>query len=221
MEGLRKNKATGKRQEGGCGIHLQKLEGARGLMGSLSARRQQAFITGAEWRQVPGTRGVLVRDDVRVKDIEEEVWTRVRHSKTIQCGERQHWVPLRRAAVPSEGTQAAHGAHGRGPGDSALFVVEKVTGRRVTAVPMTQEALVEGIKALAERVGLDPASYAGPSLRRGAATAAMRLDVNSMYIKMQGDWKSDCFERYCELDTEQKLVLPGAMAEAAATATAG
>ncbi|KAK3260336.1 hypothetical protein CYMTET_30697 [Cymbomonas tetramitiformis] len=37
-----------------------------------------------------------------------------------------------------------------------------------------------------------------------------------LYIKMQGDWKSDCFERYCELDTEQKLVLPGAMAEAAA-----
>ncbi|KAK3238425.1 hypothetical protein CYMTET_51559 [Cymbomonas tetramitiformis] len=60
--------------------------------------------------------------------------------------------------------------------------------------------------------------YAGHSLRRGGATAAMRLDVASIYIKMQGDWKSDCFERYCELDTEQKLILPGAMAEAAAVA---
>ncbi|KAK3270341.1 hypothetical protein CYMTET_21262 [Cymbomonas tetramitiformis] len=103
------------------------------------------------------------------------------------------------------------------PGDSALFVMEKVTGRRASTVPMTHDALVAGVKSLAERVGLNPASYAGHSLRRGGATAAMRLHVNSSYIKMQGDWKSDCFERYCELDTEQKLILPGAMAEAAAT----
>ncbi|KAK3232623.1 hypothetical protein CYMTET_57039 [Cymbomonas tetramitiformis] len=95
------------------------------------------------------------------------------------------------------------------PGDSALFVMEKTTGKRASVVPMTHDALVAGIKALAERVGLNPASYAGHSLRRGGATAAMRLDVNSLYIKMQGNWKSDCFERYCELDTEQKLVLPG------------
>eukprot|EP00854_Cymbomonas_tetramitiformis_P031232 gene31232-biopygen32684 len=102
------------------------------------------------------------------------------------------------------------------PGDSALFVMEKATGRRASVVPLTHDALVAGIKPLAGRVGLDPASYAGHSLWMGGATAAMRLDVNSMYIKMQGDWKSDCFERYCELDTEQKLVLPGVMAEAAA-----
>ncbi|KAK3254328.1 hypothetical protein CYMTET_36452 [Cymbomonas tetramitiformis] len=41
-------------------------------------------------------------------------------------------------------------------------------------------------------------------------------NVNNMYIKMQEDWKSDCFEPYCELDTKHKLVLPGAMAKAAA-----
>eukprot|EP00854_Cymbomonas_tetramitiformis_P022953 gene22953-biopygen23747 len=38
------------------------------------------------------------------------------------------------------------------PGDSALFVMEKVTGRRASVVPMTHDALVAGIKALAERV---------------------------------------------------------------------
>eukprot|EP00854_Cymbomonas_tetramitiformis_P007961 gene7961-biopygen8040 len=101
-------------------------------------------------------------------------------------------------------------------GSVALFVMEKVTGRRASVVPMTHDTLVAGIKARAEHVGLDPASYAGHSLRRGGATAAKCLDVNSMYIKMQGDWKSDCFERYYELGTEQKLILLGAMAEAAA-----
>eukprot|EP00854_Cymbomonas_tetramitiformis_P034315 gene34315-biopygen25218 len=94
--------------------------------------------------------------------------------------------------------------------------MEKVTGRRASTVPMTHDAFVTGIKSLAERVGLNPASYARHSLQRGGATAAMRLDVNSIHIKMQRDWKSDCFERYCELDTEQRLILPGAMTEAAA-----
>ncbi|KAK3274110.1 hypothetical protein CYMTET_17692, partial [Cymbomonas tetramitiformis] len=30
-----------------------------------------------------------------------------------------------------------------------------------------------------------------------------------------GDWKFDCWERYCELDDEQRLILPAAFAEAA------
>ncbi|KAK3276684.1 hypothetical protein CYMTET_15262 [Cymbomonas tetramitiformis] len=44
---------------------------------------------------------------------------------------------------------------------------------------------------------------------------AMRLNVERLYIKLQGDWKSDCWERYCELDDEQRLILPAAFAEAA------
>ncbi|KAK3234110.1 hypothetical protein CYMTET_55599 [Cymbomonas tetramitiformis] len=86
-------------------------------------------------------------------------------------------------------------------GDSALFGMEKMTGRRASVVPLTHDALVAGIKSLAGRVGLNPASYAGHSLRKCGATAAMRLDDDAMYIRMQRDWKSDCFERCCELDT--------------------
>ncbi|KAK3262254.1 hypothetical protein CYMTET_28884 [Cymbomonas tetramitiformis] len=74
------------------------------------------------------------------------------------------------------------------------------------------------IRALAQQVGLEPGSYSGHSLRWGGATAALRLDVNNIYIKLQGDWKSDRFEGYRELDREQKLILPVAMAEAAAAA---
>eukprot|EP00854_Cymbomonas_tetramitiformis_P012952 gene12952-15311_t len=37
------------------------------------------------------------------------------------------------------------------PGDSALFDMKKVTGKRASAVPMTHDAFVAGIKALAER----------------------------------------------------------------------
>ncbi|KAK3274151.1 hypothetical protein CYMTET_17656 [Cymbomonas tetramitiformis] len=88
-------------------------------------------------------------------------------------------------------------------------------GKRGALVPMAHAALVAGVKSLAERVGLDPARYARHSLRRGGATAAMRLKVEKLYIKLQRDWKSDCWERYCELDDEQRLILPAAFAEAA------
>eukprot|EP00854_Cymbomonas_tetramitiformis_P034084 gene34084-biopygen10978 len=142
------------------------------------------------------TRGALVRDDVLFL---EDGGVAVQGS--LLC-------PVRAVRRFMERTA------GR-PEDSVLFVMEKLTGRRASVVPLTHDALVAGIKALAERLGLDPASYARHSLQRGGATTAMRLDVNNIYIKMQGDWKSDCFKRYCELDTEQKLILPGAMAAAA------
>ncbi|KAK3243420.1 hypothetical protein CYMTET_46923 [Cymbomonas tetramitiformis] len=191
------------------------------LVGFFGLFRKDNLTTGkvGAWN----TRGALVRDDVLFHEDGSVVWIRVRHSKTIQCGEQHHWVPLR--AVPGSLLCLVRALRrlmertaGR-PGDSALFVMEKVTGRRVTVVPMAHDALVAGIKSLAERVGLDPSSYAGHSLRRGGATAALRLDVASIYIKLQRDWKSDCFEHCCELDTEQKLILPGAMAEAAAAAS--
>ncbi|KAK3251316.1 hypothetical protein CYMTET_39335 [Cymbomonas tetramitiformis] len=81
-------------------------------------------------------------------------------------------------------------------GGSPLFVMEKVSAKKGTVVPMTHEVLVAGSKELAQKVCLEPGSYAGHSLRRGGATAALRLDVNNIYIKLQGDWKSDCFEGY-------------------------
>eukprot|EP00854_Cymbomonas_tetramitiformis_P034203 gene34203-biopygen20087 len=185
------------------------------LVGFFGLFRKDNLTTGkaGAW----STRGVLVRDDILFQEVRFVMWIRVRHSKTIQCGERQHWVPLR--AVPGSLLcpvralmRLIERTAGR-PGDSALFVMEKVTGRQASVVPLTHDALVAGIKALAM---WDPASYAGHSLRRGGATVAMRQNVNNMYIKMQEDWKSDCFEPYCELDTKHKLVLPGAMAKAAA-----
>ncbi|KAK3243604.1 hypothetical protein CYMTET_46759 [Cymbomonas tetramitiformis] len=197
------------------------------------------------------TRGALVRDDVLFHENGSVVWIRVRHSKTIQCGERHHWAPLRAVPgsllCPVRALMRLMERTAGWPGDSALFVMEKGIQRashllyfatvgveshqwgkpqlhpRHHSIPHVLHKhlcthTLPGIKPLAERVGLDPSSYAGHSLRRGGATAAMRLDVNSIYIKLQGDWKSDCFERYCELDTEQKRIFPGAMAETAAAA---
>ncbi|KAK3266876.1 hypothetical protein CYMTET_24537 [Cymbomonas tetramitiformis] len=161
--------------------------GAVGILVGFSGLFREDNLTAGEtgaWN----TCAALVRDDILFKDRGEEVWNRVGRPETIQCGRS------------GDSWSARPGRRG----------IRRVSSwrRRVATVPMTHGALVADIKSLAERVGLDPGSYAEHSLRRGGATAAMRLDVNNMCIKMQGDWKSDCFERYCELDQEQKLVPP-------------
>ncbi|KAK3286088.1 hypothetical protein CYMTET_6337 [Cymbomonas tetramitiformis] len=188
------------------------------LVGFFGLFRKDNLTEGksAAWN----SRTSLVRDDVIFTDDVETVWLRVRHSKTIQCGERCHWVPLKRVPgsllCPVEALYELMLATAGQPGDSALFVTEKGTSKKVHLVPLGHTELVKGIKALAEAVGLNPADYAGHSLRRGGATAALRLDVHSVYIKLQGDWRTDCYERYCEMDPAQRLILPGIMAEAAA-----
>ncbi|KAK3274584.1 hypothetical protein CYMTET_17238 [Cymbomonas tetramitiformis] len=89
----------------------------------------------------------------------------------------------------------------------------------VLVVPLTHAGLVGGIKRLVKAAGLRPEAYAGHSLKRGGATMAKQLEVHTMYIKHQGDWRSDRYERYREMQPEQRLILPGAMAAAAATLT--
>eukprot|EP00854_Cymbomonas_tetramitiformis_P034230 gene34230-biopygen21629 len=113
-------------------------------------------------------------------------------------------VPMRRLML----------ATGDMPEEAPLFQMER-KGKRGGRVPMTHVALVAGLKELAGQVGLDPARYAGHSLRRGGTTTALRLQVDWLYIELQGEWKSNCYERYCELDDEQRLTLPAAFAEAA------
>ncbi|KAK3283065.1 hypothetical protein CYMTET_9224 [Cymbomonas tetramitiformis] len=116
------------------------------------------------------TRGALVRDDILVKDDGLEVWVRVCHDKTIQCRERQHWVLLRVVLAsllcPVQAVCTWMRRTAGRPGDSALFVTEKVVGRKVAVMPMTHDVLVTGIKALARKMGLNAENYAGHSLRR-------------------------------------------------------
>ncbi|KAK3276928.1 hypothetical protein CYMTET_15032 [Cymbomonas tetramitiformis] len=191
------------------------------LVGFFGLFRKDNLTTGKEDACNP--RAALVRDDVLFTEDGETVWIMVRYSKTIQCGERFHWVPLRRvpgsALCPVWALRALMSATAGRAGDSPLFVAEKVVGRKVQVVPLTHAGLVGGIKRLAKAAGLRPEAYAGHSLRRGGATAAKQLEVHTMYIKHQGDWRSDCYERYCEMQPEQRLILPGAMAAAAAALT--
>eukprot|EP00854_Cymbomonas_tetramitiformis_P017777 gene17777-biopygen18362 len=124
------------------------------------------------------------------------------HERTAPGGGR---AGMMGHAVPGEATPLGEPDGGRGDaGGAGGGIVAEQQSERAEAAPGSDDR------------GEQPAArYAGHSLRRGWATAALRLQMDRLYIKLQRDWKSDCYERYCELDDEQRLILPAALAEAA------
>ncbi|KAK3276122.1 hypothetical protein CYMTET_15788 [Cymbomonas tetramitiformis] len=167
-------------------------------------------------------RGHLVRADMSFPVLEEgsrQVDIRVRHSKTIQAGERYHTV--RAVEVPGSPICVVRALWrigqlpNLGP-DGPLFCTEDAKGR---LKPLTHSVFVAVFRKLAARAGLDPAAYTGHSFRRGGATAAFRLQVQDALIQAHGDWASECYKLYCDMDAAQQLILPSAMASGAAAAT--
>ncbi|KAK3237118.1 hypothetical protein CYMTET_52784 [Cymbomonas tetramitiformis] len=161
----------------------------------------------------------LVQSDVTFPDV-TSADIRVRHSKTIQDRERYHHVrvlyipgspicPLTPLRLVMAGPTLGE--------DGLLFCIEDARGR---LKPLTHSFFVGTFRKLAERVGSDPTAYSGHSFRRCGATAAYGLKVADHLIQAHGDWTSDCYKLYCDLGREQLLLLPSAMADGAAAATA-
>ena len=89
-----------------------------------------------------------------------------------------------------------------------LFQIKTARGY----VPMTRTYFVDHFKKLAEKAGYNPRKYSGHSFRRGSGTRAFNLGCNRDLIKWQGDWVSDAWESYIELEYSKKLEVPTALA---------
>jgi hypothetical protein len=66
--------------------------------------------------------------------------------------------------------------------------------------------LLKGVKILAKIS--DPARFSCHSLRRGAAFFATAAGVPAYFIKLQGDWSSDCHTQYIALSTDSRKKAP-------------
>lgn len=71
--------------------------------------------------------------------------------------------------------------------------------------------LVLAGKQMAEMVGVDPASVAGHSFRRGGASYAFRAGVPDVLIQHQGDWRSMAYREYLTLPPAKALEATRAM----------
>lgn len=159
--------------------------------------------------------GVLSRSSVETRD--GRLWLVLRDTKTIQLGQRVLRLPLPvipgDPLCPTAALRLFLAATASRPASSQLFGFLSASGHWCD---LTHAVLVSRIKALVAALGLDPARYAGHSLRRGGATFAFsKANLHPQLIKALGDWLSSAFMRYCE--AQEGMRIAGANAMAAAT----
>ena len=61
------------------------------------------------------------------------------------------------------------------------------------------------LKSLLTVCGINPDLYSGHSFRRGGASYLHKLGADPVLIKMSGDWLSDAYLRYVDIDLDQRI----------------
>ena len=65
-------------------------------------------------------------------------------------------------------------------------------------IPLTQHQFTEKLKTCLAKMGLDASQYSGHIFHRGGAKFALQCGLSTELIKLQGDWRSNVYERYLE-----------------------
>ncbi len=158
---------------------LDGIKGARDkallLLGFAGAFRRSELV------------GLLVTD---IEQAQQGLIVQLRFSKTDQEGRgRKVAIPFARGAVcPVLALQ--HWLAVSGITEGPIFRAVNRHGGLGNS-PLTPQSVALVVKERAMAVGLDPARYAGHSLRAGLVTSAAKLGVSSWKIRQQTGHKSD------------------------------
>ena len=82
---------------------------------------------------------------------------------------------------------------------------------------VTQRSFNNYLKSLILKIGLDPNLWSDHSFRRGGASLLYRLGIDPLTIQACGDWSSDCFLRYLEVNIDRLWAAQVAMASFSCT----
>ena len=147
----------------------------------------------------------LSRGDIQFSD--QSAILSIKHSKTIQFGDRVLRIPLPEikgsALCPVSALQKLLTVQ-KLPQTAPLFSFVKDDG---LVCCITHSIFTRMLKRILDSCGLDAKLYSGHSFRRGGASFAFSCGVPATVIKLQGDWKSSAYEAYISnsLDYRQKL----------------
>jgi hypothetical protein len=137
------------------------------------------------------------------------------HSKTNQFGQRLHVIPFAacddRRICPVFALLSHLGASVL-PAMSPLFNYV-LSGQEVS---FSHAMFVKRLKLGISRCGLDDSQISCHSLRRGGATFLFECGVSPEQIKLRGDWKSECYQKYLVITPASALSVACTMAAGAA-----
>jgi hypothetical protein len=146
------------------------------------------------------------------------VWVRLRHSKTNQFHARTHTVPVVATGgplCPVTAIQRVMWVNQFAPMDTHAFATPQAGAGGTHFAPLLHSTFVQRTKDYLKMIGVNPKNYAGHSFRRGGATFGCKIAPGDhTLVKWVGDWLSDTYLMYNELDTESMLKLPRMMAAA-------
>lgn len=135
----------------------------------------------------------------------------VTHTKTIQHNERQLKLPIPHIAgsplCPSSALLLVYKMVAA-PDNAPLLAYPTPSGSRA----LSYQHFLRYLKSVLSKLGIDSTKYAGHSFRRGGASLALACNLPPDLIKLQGDWQSDCYQRYLEPDLDTKFQVARAMA---------
>ena len=133
----------------------------------------------------------------------------MRWSKTNQLGQRVLNIPLLRipgSVLCSVTAYLQMCKLIQAKSDDPLFVLPH---RKVVTYKIFQVVL----KDLISKIGLDAQEFSSHSFRRGGSTFAFQSRVPKDLLKLHGDWKSDCYQKYLSISLEDKLLVVAKMKE--------
>lgn len=154
--------------------------------------------------------------DVTVKSDKSEMFVKIRHTKTIQFGQRLLELPV--SSVP--GSVLC-------PVSATVSMLASLSGQQVLPSQplfsyvsnmgqvevLTHNSFVQLLKYYLELCNIDSRCYSGHSFRRGGCTYAFSLGVSPSVIKLRGDWKSDAYERYVHINESQHKMFAQVMSK--------
>ena len=138
------------------------------------------------------------------------------HSKTNQFMSSTRVIPLVRSHIKALDPVSHYERLLReNPVDKNYPAFSFLQNGRISCV--THRTFTAFLKQLLRRIGLDPDKWSGHSFRRGGASLLYRLGVDPLTIQAVGDWSSDTFLRYLELNFDRLWSAQHVMASFACT----
>ena len=123
----------------------------------------------------------------------------VRWSKVIQFKERVLHIPLPRIPkspfCPSTALLLLSLKTPMCPNPVPLV---RYSSHEATNVPLTQKCFTDKLRSCLAQAGYEASSYSGHLFRHAGASYALQCGLPVELIKLQGDWKSNAYERYLE-----------------------
>ena len=142
------------------------------------------------------------------------VYLHIRHSKTIQFGQKELHIPIAAthssdlcpvtALISMLGKLQVHQL----PKATPLFTYINPIGR---IDHLTHSSFVKLLKTTLNAAGFDASMFSGHSFRRGGCSYVFQLGLSPLHLKMRGDWKSNAFERYVHVEDKQQMLIAQAL----------